>query len=107
MLRALAIAASSPEYGFCFSLLPRVKEKDEISSLRLLRVDCNSITPLIPTTLFRVELLTAIRTALSVPGCLDTNSSVIVCTLFSHGINVYKLIVFSYSITMSISASTT
>ena len=62
VLRAFAIAANSPEYGFCSSLLPNVVEKDKISSLASLRVHvCILIAPPIPTSPFRAELLTAMR----------------------------------------------
>ena len=57
MLRALDIAASSAEYGFCSSLLPSVVENDRALVYWIL------IAPPIPTTPFRDELLTAMRTA--------------------------------------------
>lgn len=94
VFRAFAIAANSPEYGFCSSLLPSVEEKDKISFLGLLRADlCISITPPIPTTPFRAELLTAIRTPQPVSSCLDVDSSAMVCTFFPHGANVHGLTV--------------
>ena len=58
------MAANSPEYGFCSSLVPSVEEKVTISVLGYLRVDVHSsIAPPVPTKPFRAKLLTAIRTA--------------------------------------------
>ena len=94
VFRAFAIAANSPEYGFCSSLMPSVEEKDKVSFLGSLGADlCISIAPPIPTTSFRAELLTAMRTAQPVSSCLDADSSAMVCTLFSHGANVHGLMV--------------
>src|SRR5258708_38759875 len=85
--RAYAIAASSPTYGFCSVLGPRVEERVSTvgaspTCLRVLIAAPN------PTMLCRAELLTAMYAALFVSGCLIISVSVVVCTLFSHGASV-------------------
>lgn len=60
-LKAVAIANSSPEYGFWSVLVPSVEE--EVSAGRSIFRDAwISIAPPIPTTPFCAELLTAMRT---------------------------------------------
>jgi hypothetical protein len=105
-LKARAIAASSPEYGFCSDLMPSVEEK--VTSLELSCTDADNWTaPPTPTTSFRAELLTAMRTAHLASACLAAVLSVTVCTRFSHGANVNGLMVSNSSIAMSLSASAT
>ena len=104
-LKACAIAASSPEYGFCSDLTPRVEER--VTSLEPCTDADNRMAPPIPTTSFRAELLVAMRTTQSVSACLAAVSSAIVCTRFSHGANVNGLMVSNSSIAMSLSASAT
>src|SRR6516165_8011117 len=61
-LKARTIAVSSPEYGFCSDLQPSVEEN--VSSLKPPRTDVDNWTaPPTPTTSFRAELLTPMRTA--------------------------------------------
>ena len=103
-LKARAIAASSPEYGFCSDLMPSVEEK--VTSLEPLCTDVdNWIAPPTPTTSFRAELLTAMRTAQLVSACLAAVSSTRVCTRFSYSANVNGLMASNSSIAISLSAS--
>ena len=100
LLSALAIAASSAEYGFCSSLLPKVTEKDYVSLL------CMLIAPPIATTPFRAELLTAMRTA-QFASRLCAAFSTTICTLFSHSASTPRRIVSICSISISLSTSAT
>ena len=59
-LRACAITTSPPEYRFCYDLVPSMEEN--VSSLELRRDIASWMALLIPTSLFLIELLTAIYT---------------------------------------------
>ena len=105
-LKARAITASSLEYGFCSDLLPNVEEN--VMSLMPLCTDANILMALpIPTASFHAELLTAMHTAQPVSACFAAVPLVMVCTHFSHGASMNRLMVSNSSITMSLSASAT
>jgi hypothetical protein len=105
-LKARAVAASSPESGFCSDLIPSVDEK--VPSFGSPRPGTgNWTTPPTPTTSFRAELLTAMRTAQAASACQTAVSLVMVCTCFSYGANVNGLIVSNSSISMSLKKSAT
>ena len=99
-LNAIAMAANSLEYGFLSDLVPSVEEK--VTSLEPSCTDADNWTaPPTPTTSFRAELLTAMRTAHLASACLAAVSPMTVCTRFSHGANVNGPELFSFSITQA------
>ena len=102
-LRACTIAASSPEYGFCCALIPRVDEN--VSSFELRRNVASWMVPPIPTRPFRAKLLTAMYTAqfASIPSAAA--SSVTAYNCFSQGASINGLMVSSFSISKSFSTS--
>jgi hypothetical protein len=71
--KAYAIAASSPEYEFCFDFMPSVEEKASSFGVLCLGI-CIWTAPPIPTTSFRAELLIAICTDQSASVCLPAVS---------------------------------
>jgi hypothetical protein len=105
-LRAVAIAASSAEYGFCSVRLPIVDEKVSNPGPPCAEV-CVSITPPIPTTPFHAEQLTAIRVAESVLACSSANSLTMVVARVSQDANVNGVMVSRLSMGISFRAFAT
>jgi hypothetical protein len=106
VLNAYAIAASFPKYRFCSNLMPSVKEK-VFSFSFLYRGGLFWIALLHSTTLLRAELLIVIYIDPPVSVCVSGVLPLSVCTRSFYGASVNGLMVFSVSISISFSASTT